>query len=164
MIELLVLDVDGCLSDGKITYDSNLVETKSFSVKDGLAIATWIKMGKKVTIITGRKSTIVEKRASELKIPYLFQGIKDKLSTLDQLLETLNLDYSQIAAIGDDLNDYHMLKKAGLSFTPNDGVLDIQEIVDIKLQKKGGDGAVREMIELILQRDNLKDRFLAQWL
>ena len=164
MIELLVLDVDGCLSDGKITYDSNLTETKSFSVKDGLAIATWIKMGKKVAIITGRKSTIVQKRADELKINYLFQGIKDKLSTLEKLLQELNLNYNNIAAIGDDLNDYHILKKAGLSFTPNDGVDDIQNIVDITLSKKGGDGAVREMIEIILEKENIKDRFLQQWL
>jgi len=164
MIELLVLDVDGCLTDGKITYDSNLVETKSFSVKDGLAIATWIKMGKNVAIITGRNSTIVQKRADELKIKYLFQGIKNKLSTLDKLLKDLNLEYKNIAVIGDDLNDYHMLKKAKLSFTPNNGVKDIQDIVDITLSKVGGDGAVREMIEIILEKDNLKERFLQEWL
>ncbi len=164
MIELLVLDVDGCLSDGKITYDSNGVETKSFDVKDGLAIATWIRMGKKVAIITGRKSSIVEKRANELNISYLFQGIRDKQSKLKELLETLKLDLSEVAAIGDDLNDYHMLKSAGLSFTPQNASKYIRDIVDVVLGKDGGAGAVREMIEYIIKKDNTEKRFLQEWI
>ena len=164
MIELLVLDVDGCLSDGKITYDSNGVETKSFDVKDGLAIATWIRMGKKVAIITGRKSSIVEKRANELNIPYLFQGIRDKQSKLKELLETLKLDISEVAAIGDDLNDYHMLKSVKLSFTPQNGSKYIRDIVDVVLEKDGGAGAVREMIEYIIKKDNTEKRFLQEWI
>jgi 3-deoxy-D-manno-octulosonate 8-phosphate phosphatase (KDO 8-P phosphatase) len=164
LIELLVLDVDGCLTDGKIVYSSNNREIKSFNVKDGLAISTWIQMGKHVAIITGRESTIVEKRAKELKIQYLFQGVKNKLAILDDLISSLGITYSEVAAIGDDLNDYKMLQKVALSFTPKDGVDDIIDIVDITLKSSGGDGAVREMIDCIIDKYDLKESFLQNWL
>jgi len=164
MIELLVLDVDGCLSDGKITYDANGLESKSFNVKDGLAITTWIKMGKKVAIITGRHSPIVEKRAKELGITHLYQNIKNKQAQLSKLLNELNLDYTNVASIGDDLNDYHMLKNSKLSFTPENGAKQLKKIVDITLDTKGGEGAVREMIEYILEKENLQEEFLNIWL
>jgi 3-deoxy-D-manno-octulosonate 8-phosphate phosphatase (KDO 8-P phosphatase) len=163
MIELLVLDVDGCLSDGSIIYTQNQDEIKAFNVKDGLAIVTWIKMGKKVAIITGRNSKIVQKRADELKITHIYQGIKDKKSKLNEILEIENLHYANIAAIGDDLNDYSMLQKVGLSFTPNDGSKYIKKIVDITLKNRGGHGAVREMIEYIIEKEDLEEEFLAQW-
>ncbi len=163
MIELLVLDVDGCLTDGGITYSENGDELKTFSVKDGLAIATWIKMGKKVAIITGRNSTIVERRAKELQVSYLYQGVSDKKRILDTILKDCKLSYENVAAIGDDLNDYQMLSSAKLSFTPNNGVKVIQELVDIILEKRGGDGAIREMIEIILKKEGLTQRFLEQW-
>jgi 3-deoxy-D-manno-octulosonate 8-phosphate phosphatase (KDO 8-P phosphatase) len=164
MIELLVLDVDGCLTDGAITYTQSADELKSFNVKDGLAIASWIKMGKKVAIITGRDSKIVQKRMSELKVTYIYQGIKDKKSKLEEILKKENLTYDMVAGIGDDLNDYHMLKAVGRSFTPADGVEDIKEIVDTVLKTSGGYGAVREMIEILLKENNLKKEFLATWL
>jgi 3-deoxy-D-manno-octulosonate 8-phosphate phosphatase (KDO 8-P phosphatase) len=163
MIELLVLDVDGCLTDGGITYTQEGDELKTFSVKDGLAIASWIKMGKKVAIITGRNSRIVDRRARELHIPYIYQGIKDKEAKLSEILADAGLSYENVAAIGDDLNDYHMLKRAKLSFTPNDGVTHIKEIVDIVLSKNGGKGAVREMIDIIIEKEGLKQRFLSTW-
>jgi 3-deoxy-D-manno-octulosonate 8-phosphate phosphatase (KDO 8-P phosphatase) len=163
-IELLVLDVDGCLTSGAITYTNSGDEIKSFDVKDGLAIATWIKMGKQVAIITGRKSEIVTRRSSELGITHIYQGIKNKREKLDEILQQEKLTYENIAAIGDDLNDYHMLKSANLSFTPQNGVDIIKNIVTVTLSKRGGDGAVREMIEYILDRDNTKERFLNQWL
>ena len=163
MIELLVLDVDGCLTDGAITYTQSGDELKSFNVKDGLAIASWIKIGKKVAIITGRDSKIVEKRMGELKVSYLYQGIKDKKSKLEEILKKENLTHERVAAIGDDLNDYHMLKSVGRSFTPSDGVEDIKEIVDTVLNTSGGSGAIREMIEILLVENNLKEEFLATW-
>ncbi len=163
MIELLVLDVDGCLTNGDIAYTASGDEIKTFSVKDGLAIATWIKMGKKVAIITGRNSSIVERRAKELAVPYLYQGIRDKKAKLADILQDAKLDFSHVAAIGDDLNDYAMLNASHLSFTPQDGVKEIKALVDIVLEKKGGDGAVREMIEIILEKEGLTQRFLDQW-
>lgn len=164
MIKLLVLDVDGCLTEGKIIYSSDLVESKNFNVKDGFGIKNCIKIGLKVAIITGRDSKIVEYRAKELGIEYLFQGVKDKLATLEELCKNLNIDIKEVAAIGDDLNDYKMLNAVGRSFTPNDGVKEIQDIVDVVLSKKGGDAVVREMIDILIEENNLKDAFLAQWL
>jgi 3-deoxy-D-manno-octulosonate 8-phosphate phosphatase (KDO 8-P phosphatase) len=164
MIEMLILDVDGCLTNGAITYTQAGDEIKSFNVKDGLAIATWIRMGKKVSIITGRKSDIVQRRMSELRVTHIYQGVRHKKEKLDEILKIEKLDYSQVAIIGDDLNDYHMLKLAGKSFTPQDGVKNIKDIVDEVLNSKGGDGAVREMIEIILEEDAQTQRFLKEWL
>jgi 3-deoxy-D-manno-octulosonate 8-phosphate phosphatase (KDO 8-P phosphatase) len=163
MIKLLVLDVDGCLTDGKIIYTSNATEIKEFNVKDGLAIASWIKLGYQVAIITGRNSFIVKKRADELGIQHLHQGVKNKAEMLSKILDQLNIELYEVAAIGDDLNDYKMLLEAGRSFTPNDGVDDIKAIVDTVLSRKGGDGAVREMIDIIVEENDQKEAFLSLW-
>lgn len=165
MIELIVLDVDGTLTDGKITYSSNGDETKSFDVSDGLAIAVWTKQfGKKAAIITGRNSFVVEKRAKELNITHLHQGIKNKQEVLEQILKEENLSWHQVAAIGDDLNDYNMLKKVGLSFTPANGTHYLKDFVNVVCKKRGGDGAVREMLEYIFKEDGLEEEFLKAWL
>ena len=164
MIKLLVLDVDGCLTDGKIIYSSDGVESKNFNVKDGLAISSWIKIGNEVAIITGRDSTIVEKRAKELGVQYLFQGVKDKAALLKELVEKIGLQPYEVAAIGDDFNDYEMLKFVGRSFTPNDATKDIQELVDVVLSRNGGDGAVREMIDMIIKQNDQKEQFLSLWI
>lgn len=163
MIELLVFDVDGCLTNGQITYTESGDEIKAFSVKDGLAISSWIRMGKKAAIITGRRSKIVERRAKELGVNFIFQGVKDKLDTLSQIRQELNIEYAEIAAIGDDLNDFSMLKSVGKSFTPADGSEYIRELCDIVLYSRGGEGAVREMIETIIKDDGLEEDFLKIW-
>ncbi len=163
MIKLLILDVDGCLSDAKLMYSADLIESKNFNVKDGLGITTWIKMGNQVAIITGRDSIIVKKRADELGIQHLFQGISDKDRILKELVQSLNLKYNEIGAIGDDLNDYNMLSLVGRSFTPNNGVKEIKELVNTVLAKKGGDGAVREMIDILVDENDQRDEFLAIW-
>ena len=165
MIELIVLDVDGTLTDGKITYSNSGEETKSFAVRDGLAIAVWTKsFGKKAAIITGRNSSIVEKRAKELNITYLYQGIKNKQEILEEILKKEGLSWSQVAAIGDDLNDYNMLKKVGLSFTPYNGTHYLKDFVHVVCKNKGGEGAVREMLEYIFKEDGLEEDFLNAWL
>ena len=109
MIKLIVLDVDGCLTDGKITYTAEGDEIKSFNVKDGLAIKTWMRMGNDVAIITGRKSAIVKRRADELGIVHLHQGVTNKSELLARLCKELGIEASEVAAVGDDLNDYKML-------------------------------------------------------
>jgi len=157
MIKLLVLDVDGTLTDGKIIYTSNGDELKNFDVKDGLAIASWIKKhNKKVAIITGRKSSLVERRAKELGITHLYQGIDNKDEILQDILTKEKITWEETAGIGDDLNDYPMLKKVGLSFCVADAVEEIKDLVDVICKKNGGDGAVREMIEYILLKDEKK--------
>ena len=164
MIKLIVLDVDGCLSDGKLIYDANGVESKNFNVKDGLGITTWIKMGHNVAIITGRNSTIVKKRSEELGVTHLHQGIRDKDRVLKEIINSLGLKFHEVAAIGDDLNDYSMLSLIGRSFTPKNGVREIQALVNTTLTKEGGDGAVREMIETIVDENNQREEFLSVWI
>ena len=164
MIKLLVLDVDGCLSDGKLIYSADGVESKNFNVKDGLAISTWIKLGNQVAIITGRSSAIVERRAKELGVQHLHQGIKDKDRVIKEIVSSLGITFEEVAAIGDDLNDYNMLSLVGHSFTPKNGVKEIRELVDTVLSYDGGDGAVREMIDSIVDSNAQREEFMAVWI
>lgn len=164
MIKLIVLDVDGCLTDGRIIYTSDGGEIKNFNVKDGLAISSWIKMGNYAAIITGRNSKIVQRRADELNIKHLFQGVKDKEKVLSELIGSLSLKNYEVGAIGDDLNDYKMLRSVGRSFAPKDAVKEIRELVDTVLTCNGGDGAVREMIDILVDEGDLREEFMAVWL
>ncbi len=162
-IELIVLDVDGTLTDGTITYSSSGDDIKSFNVKDGLGIDGWVNLGKEVAIITGRRSAVIARRAKELKIKYFFEGIKNKKEVLQNLMDELSLSREQVACIGDDLNDLSMFAISGLTFAPNDACEYIQEKIDVVLSAKGGHGAVREMIEYIIKRDNTQEQFLKLW-
>lgn len=164
MIKLIVLDVDGCLSDGKITYTQDGMESKNFNIKDGLGISTWVKMGNHAAIITGRESKIVERRAKELGIQHVFQGRKDKDKVLKTLVDSLGLDFKEVAAIGDDLNDLGMLSIVGKSFTPKNGVKEVKKLVDTVLSFDGGDGAVREMIDTLVDENNQREEFMAVWI
>ena len=164
MIELLVLDVDGTLTDGKIIYTNNGDELKNFDVKDGLAISTWTKkLGKKVAIITGRTSILIQRRSEDLGITHLYQGIHNKDEILEKILKEENLTWEQTATIGDDLNDFKMSKKAGISFAPNNASSYLKEIVNVICKRDGGDGAVREMIEYICKYDGIEEDFLKAW-
>ncbi|HIP18549.1 MAG TPA: HAD-IIIA family hydrolase [Sulfurovum sp.] len=162
-IELIVLDVDGTMTDSRITYSENGDEIKSFNVKDGLAIASWRKLGKQVAIITGRSSAIVARRAKELRIEHFYQGIDNKKEVLETLLEKLDLTMDNVAAIGDDLNDLSMLKAAKVSFVPRDASAYVDKIATVILTKKGGDGAVREMIEYLINDEGLEEKYLGLW-
>jgi 3-deoxy-D-manno-octulosonate 8-phosphate phosphatase (KDO 8-P phosphatase) len=164
MIKLIVLDVDGCLSDGGLIYSADAIESKKFNVKDGLGISTWIKMGNEVAIITGRNSEIVKRRANELGVKHLHQGIRDKDRVLEELVSSLGLKFYEVGAIGDDLNDYHMLSKVGRSFTPKNGVKEIRSLVDTTLSYNGGDGAVREMIDILVDENDQREEFLSVWI
>ncbi|MEA3419195.1 MAG: HAD-IIIA family hydrolase [Campylobacterota bacterium] len=162
-IELIVLDVDGTMTNSHITYSENGDEIKAFNVKDGLAIVSWMKLGKKVAIITGRSSQIVERRARELHIEHFYQGVEDKLAKLAELTEKLDISMENVAAIGDDLNDYSMLKAAKISFVPSDASSYVDRIASVILTKRGGDGAVREMIEYLVRAEGLEEKFLELW-
>jgi 3-deoxy-D-manno-octulosonate 8-phosphate phosphatase (KDO 8-P phosphatase) len=162
-IELIVLDVDGTMTDSRITYSEKGDEIKSFNVKDGLAIASWRKLGKQVAIITGRSSDIVARRAKELRIEHFYQGIHNKKEVLESLLEKLDLTMENVAAIGDDLNDLQMLKAAEVSFVPRDASAYVDKIATVVLSKRGGDGAVREMIEHLIIKEGLEEKYLELW-
>ena len=162
-IKLLLLDVDGTMTDGKISYTNSGDEIKSFCVKDGLAIVSWIKLGGFVAIVTGRESQIVAKRAKELGITYLYQGVKDKQKVVASILDDLSLTWESVAAIGDDLNDLSMLQKAKISYVPSNANEYVKQKVDKILQSSGGSGAIREMIEDILLLDGRIDEFRKLW-
>ena len=163
MIKLIILDVDGTMTNGQITYSNSGEELKSFCVKDGLAIASWIRLGYHVAIITGRGSKIVQNRAKELKIEHLYQKIKQKDKKVQEILDNLNLSWDNVAAIGDDLNDYSMLKKAKVSFAPKNAVDFIKANVNIVVSKNGGSGAVREMIEYLIKQNGKQKEFYKLW-
>jgi len=165
VIELLVFDVDGCLTDGGIMYgNSDAEEFKIFNVKDGFGIVSWMKLGRKTAIITGRSSSVVTKRAKELGINHLYQDVKHKKAVLDEILKKEGLRLDQVAAIGDDLNDLSLLRSVGLSFCPKDAMPLVQNEVDIILSKEGGRAAVREMIDIVVEKENLSEAFVNLWL
>ncbi|EDM23867.1 HAD-IIIA family hydrolase [Caminibacter mediatlanticus TB-2] len=163
MIELIVIDVDGTLTDGKIYYGNEGEELKAFNIKDGLMIKSWNDLGKKSAIITGRISKIVDRRAKELNITYVRQGIKNKQEALKEIIEILGVSMENVAIIGDDMNDYSMMKLTNNTFAPSDANSFIYEYVKYPLNKRGGEGAVAEMIELILKKENLYEKFLDLW-
>jgi len=150
-IKLLLLDVDGVMTDGRIIYDQKGNELKAFDVKDGHGLKMLQRAGFKVGIITGRTSAIVNQRAQELGISILYQGAKVKLEPyLDILRQTGLADY-QIAYVGDDLIDLPILSRVGFSATVADAVPQMAERVDYVTRRCGGRGAVREICDLLLQ-------------
>ena len=144
------MDVDGTLTNGKIYTACNGESVKAFDVKDGYGIANLLPlMDISPVIITGRTSKINEFRCNELGITHFYQGIKNKKAMLDELLLHLNLDYSQVAYIGDDLNDLDCLKVVRIAGCPADASDEVKKSVSYICRKKGGYGAVREFIEYI---------------
>ena len=145
-IKMLVMDVDGTLTDGKIYIGSQGEVMKAFNVKDGYAIKHILpEMGIIPVIITGRTSAIVEYRARELDITELYQGVTDKLAQLKKLAEKYQLTKDQIAYIGDDVNDLECIKYCGFSACPNDAVEEVKRCVSYVCSVFGGGGAVREI-------------------
>lgn len=160
MIKLIVLDVDGTLTDGKLYIDSVGNEMKAFNVKDGLAISQAIKFGINVAIITGKTSTIVEKRSKELGITEIHQGVKDKVAVLNSIVDRYSLSYDNVAYMGDDLLDMKVMKMCKLSGAPKDSADEILKISNFISRKNGGDGAVREFIEMILKVQNIWEKVI----
>lgn len=151
-IDTIFLDVDGTLTDGRVYLDNGSNEFKSFNVKDGLMIAAALKKGYELIIITGRSSEVVSRRAAELGIEECYQGIKNKKEVLEQLMQKKKFDYSNLAYLGDDLNDLAVMKKARFAGCPADAVEEIKEVSDLVSNFKGGEGAVREILSYIFKK------------
>jgi len=149
-IKLLAMDVDGTMTDGKINIGADGEAFKSFNVKDGLGIRLLKENNIIPAVITTRNSKIVERRALELGIAEVYQGVLRKDETLCVLAEKHGLRLDETAFIGDDVNDMEALEIAGVSFAPSDCAKRVAESVDILLHTKAGEGAVREAIEMIL--------------
>ncbi len=163
-IKLLVLDCDGVMTDGKINYDENLVEQKQFNAKDGLGIKLLSFTDIQVAVITGRKSSMVKQRCRDLNIKLYFQKIRNKLKCAEDLRKKLNLQWNEIAYIGDDWNDYPVMKKVGIKVVPGDAFDDLKQIADVVTERKGGDGAVREFINLLLKEKGMYEATLEKFI
>lgn len=163
-VRLLVLDVDGVLSDGGLHYANSGEETKTFCTPDGLGIKMLQGQGIGVAIITGRSSQIVERRARELGIEQLIQGRDDKLTALREMLPELGLTADDVAYMGDDLPDLAAIQACALGMTPADGDEFVANFADWRSQRPGGRGAVREACEFILNAQDKLDVARANFL
>jgi 3-deoxy-D-manno-octulosonate 8-phosphate phosphatase (KDO 8-P phosphatase) len=150
-IKILLLDVDGVLTDGSITYTDSGEQIKSFNSKDGLGLRLLMDSGIKVGIITGRTSKALNLRCENLGISLLFDGIKDKSKTIDKIALNTGFALEDMAFVGDDLIDLPAIKKVGTSFCVQDASHDVKNHSDIITNQNGGDGAVREICEMILK-------------
>ncbi|MGY0394662.1 HAD family hydrolase [Fusobacterium sp.] len=164
MIKLIILDVDGTLTDGKLYMDDKDNCLKAFDVKDGFAIVQWIKLGGIVAIITGKSSEIVRRRKEELGIQELAQGVSNKVVELNKLIEKYGITKEEIAYIGDDINDLGVMKEVGFSACPKDAVSEVLERVDYISSKNGGNGAVREIFEKIMKENGMWEKVLDRYL
>jgi 3-deoxy-D-manno-octulosonate 8-phosphate phosphatase (KDO 8-P phosphatase) len=150
-IKLFITDVDGVLTDGRIVLGNNGEEFKFFHVHDGMGIKLAQEAGLKTAIITGRESELVATRAEELGIKEVYQDIHDKKQVFEELLARYNLTSEEAVYIGDDLNDLEIFAEVGLALTVADGVDKVKKEADYVTEKRGGRGAVREAVELILE-------------
>lgn len=153
-IKLVVFDVDGVLTDGRLFYGDNGEEYKAFYAKDGLGIKLLMRTGVHVGIITARNSPLVKHRMASLGIEHLYQGRLDKLNAFDDLLNKLNLNYEQAAFVGDDVVDIPVMTKVGLSVTVKDAHPLVIDQAHWQTPLDGGRGAARNVCELIMQAQN----------
>lgn len=162
-IKLLILDVDGVLTDGGIIYDDDGNETKIFNVKDGLGIKLLMDAGIHLCIVTGRRSNALLIRCKDLGIDHVYDGVRNKVEVLDAILARTGLSATEVAFIGDDLPDLSLMKKVGFSIAVADADKTILEHADMVTSAKGGHGAVREACEAILRARGLWETILERF-
>ena len=162
-IKLLLLDVDGVLTDGRLYYGNSGEEMKAFNIQDGLGIKLLQQGNVQVGIITGRVSALLQRRADELGISPVVQGREDKLTALNELLQTMDISLNEIAFMGDDLPDLAVIRRVGLGITPANGSSTLAQQAHWQTTRRGGDGAVREVAEMILGAQGSLDSILAAY-
>ena len=150
-IHLLLLDVDGVLTDGRIIIDDRGIETKQFYVRDGQGIALLLQAGIDVGFLSARKSASVRRRAKELGVHLVREGVRDKVEAYSEIKRRAGLKDDQIAYVGDDIIDMPILREAGLAVSVRDGWPGLKQAVDYVTSANGGQGAVREVAELLLK-------------
>ncbi|MCA9230017.1 MAG: HAD hydrolase family protein [Planctomycetales bacterium] len=153
-IRLLLSDVDGVMTDGRIVFDNRGVESKQFHIRDGQGIRLWQQCGGQVGIVTGRSSQIVKLRAAELNIEILRQGIDDKPAVVKSICEQLAISPAEVCYIGDDLPDLAVYRHVGLSVAVADAAEENLQAADYTTSLSGGHGALREVVELLLKNTN----------
>jgi len=151
-VKLLALDVDGTLTDGSVYMDGEGHEFKRFDIQDGMGIAMLRREGLEVAIISGRFSASTDQRAKDLSIPFVFNGVKDKLETLMSLAERLNLKPEEVAYMGDDVNDIECIKWAGFGVAVANAREEVKRSADYVTASMGGRGAVREVADMLLKK------------
>jgi YrbI family 3-deoxy-D-manno-octulosonate 8-phosphate phosphatase len=162
-VQLLLLDVDGVLTDGGVTYDDAGVESKTFHIRDGLALRTWQRSGLRAGIITGRSSRVVERRAGELGIEILRQGIEDKLTAAAEVIKECGLSWDEAAFLGDDLPDLPVVMRCGVGAAVADACEELRRAAVLVTTLPGGHGAVRELIERMLKARGGWDAIVAHY-
>ena len=160
-IKLVAFDVDGVLTNGEIAYTDNGVEIKAFNCKDGQGMNMLVHSGYITAIITARTSAIVERRGKDLNVTHVYQGAKNKLIAMGEMLDQYGFSFDEVAYVGDDFPDICILDKAGLACCPSDAVDEVKSVCHFISDKKGGEGAVREVANLILKSSGKLERFLA---
>jgi len=150
-IRLIVLDVDGVLTDGTVVLGAGEEELKAFHTRDGAGLALWRDSGRHSTFLTGRGGEAVQRRAHELRIDRIWERVRDKVAAFEEILTHYGVTADQVAFMGDDLPDLRLLEKAGLSAAPADAARDVLERVDLVVASRGGHGAVRDLVEHILR-------------
>ncbi|MBN2808045.1 MAG: HAD family hydrolase [Deltaproteobacteria bacterium] len=163
-LKALIMDVDGVLTDGRIIFDANGIESKQFDVRDGHALKMLSRSGVSLALLTGRYSPVVTKRAQELGIEIVFQRSYDKLKAYAQIRARLGLQDHEVAYIGDDLVDIPVLLKVGFAATVADAVPEVAALVDWQSSRPGGRGAVRELCALIMQTQGTWEPALARYM
>ena len=153
-VKLLILDVDGVLTDGRIVIDDAGLESKQFDVRDGHGLKMLMRYGIGVVLLTGRRSRVVEHRAAELGITEIHQGILNKAEAFEEILTRRQIAPEETACVGDDVVDIPLLRRTGFSVAVADAVLETRQIVDYVTHHDGGRGAVREVCEVILKAQN----------
>jgi len=162
-IKLLILDVDGVLTDGRIIFDSNGVESKFFNVKDGHGIKMLQRAGIEVGIISGRESVVVANRAAELGIGQVYQKSLDKLVPYRQMLEATGLGDQEVAFMGDDIIDIPIMRRVGFASAPADAVAEVVPFAHFVARNRGGWGAVREICDLLLKAQGSWDSVTSRY-
>ena len=149
-INVLLTDVDGVLTDGGMYYSSKGDVMKKFHARDGMGVTLLRKKGIPTIIVTKEKTDMVRKWANKMKVVELFDGIENKEKIVDVICKKYKVSIDQIGYIGDDVNDIELLKKVGFSATPKNGIIKVQKIVDYICKKNGGEGAFREIADLLI--------------
>ncbi len=162
-VQLLLLDVDGVLTDGGVTWNNQGIESKTFNIRDGLGLKLWQRAGGRTGIVTGRSSHVVQLRADELGIGIVRQGVVDKLETVTGILAETGLGWEQTAFIGDDLPDLAVIARCGVGIAVADAAAEVRAAAAVVTSLPGGRGAVREAIERLLKARGSWDGIVARF-
>lgn len=150
-VQLLLLDVDGVLTDGGVTWGNDGIEHKTFNIRDGLGLRLWQRAGGLTGIVTGRSSHVVQLRAAELGIAIVRQGVDDKLAAAGAIIAECGVSWEQTAFVGDDLPDLPVILRCGVGITVTDACAEVRDAAAVVTTRAGGQGAVREVIERMLR-------------